>query len=293
MLKSMTAYASLEKTDQHLTVSVELRTYNSRGLDIALRVPPWYASLEEKIKALIAAKLVRGRVEGRLWVKDTSDKADAYEVDMVKARSFVAAMQILKAQLQLPGDVTLDQLAALPGVVRPVENIQAADEHWPFISQCLVEVLETLDQMRCLEGAHTGTDLSQRLDLIEVQLGQIEQSVSGLPEQYREKLQARIESLAKGIVELDPMRIAQEAALMADRSDISEEIARARSHIVQFRATIAAPEPAGRKLNFLLQEFNREFNTMGSKVGQAEIAHIIVAVKAEIEKLREQVQNIE
>lgn len=293
MLKSMTAYASLEKMDQQLTIGVELRTYNSRGLDIALRLPPWYASLEEKIKGLISGTLVRGRVEGRIWVKDTSDKADAYEVDMIKARSFVAAMQLLKSELKLPGEVTLDQLAALPGVLRPVDNIQTADAHWPLISQCLSEVLVVLDQMRCQEGAHMGVDLGQRLDLIEVQLGKIEQSVAGLPDLYRQKLQTRIESLTKGVVELDPMRIAQEAALMADRSDISEETVRARSHIAQFRATIEAPEPAGRKLNFLLQEFNREFNTMGSKVGQAEVAHIIVGVKAEIEKLREQVQNIE
>lgn len=293
MLKSMTAYASLEKMDQLLTIGVELRTYNSRGLDIALRLPPWYASLEEKIKGLISGTLVRGRVEGRIWVKDTSDKADAYEVDMIKARSFVAAMQLLKSELQLPGEITLDHLAALPGVLRPVDNVQTADAHWPLISQCLSEVLVVLDQMRCREGAHMGVDLGQRLDLIEVQLGKIEQSVAGLPDLYREKLQTRIESLTKGVVELDPIRIAQEAALMADRSDISEEIVRARSHIVQFRATIEAPEPAGRKLNFLLQEFNREFNTMGSKVGQAEVAHIIVGVKAEIEKLREQVQNIE
>ncbi|MDA8138398.1 MAG: YicC family protein [Desulfobacteraceae bacterium] len=293
MIKSMTAYAVLEKSEQELTVGIELRTYNSRGLDIALRIPPWYASLEEKIKTAIAAKLVRGRVEGRIWVKDTSERSDAYEVDMVKARSFVAAMQTLKAELQLPGEVTLEQLSALPGVMRPVDNAQTVDEHWPLIAGCLAEVLVVLDQMRAKEGSHTEADLAQRLGLIESQLTQIEQSVAGLLDQYREKLQARIDALTQGIVTLDPMRIAQEAALMADRSDISEEITRARSHIAQFRATMAADEPAGRKFNFLLQEFNREFNTMGSKVGQAEVAHIIVAVKTEIEKLREQVQNIE
>lgn len=293
MLRSMTAYASLEKTDQLLTVGVELRTYNSRGLDIALRIPPWYASLEEKIKGLIGGQLVRGRVEGRIWARDASEKADAFEVDMVKARSYVAALLNVKTQLQLPGEISLEQLAALPGVIRSAENLQVADEHWPLMAQCLSEVLAVLDGMRCREGANTGADLVQRLDAIEAHLEQIEQSVGGLLDQYREKLQARIEALTQGVIELDPMRITQEAALMADRSDISEEIARARSHIAQFRAIIAAPEPAGRKLNFLLQEFNREFNTMGSKVGKAEIAHTIVAVKAEIEKLREQVQNIE
>jgi uncharacterized protein (TIGR00255 family) len=157
----------------------------------------------------------------------------------------------------------------------------------------LSEALASLDQMRLQEGNHIGEDFAQRLELIETHLDAIEKEAAGLPALYRDKLTSRIESLTQGVVELDPVRIAQEVAVMADRSDISEEIVRARSHMLQFRALAKGPEPAGRQLNFLLQEFNREFNTMGSKIGQADLAHSIVAVKAEIEKLREQVQNIE
>jgi uncharacterized protein (TIGR00255 family) len=293
MLKSMTAYACEEKSDQALTVGVEMRAYNSRHLDIALRLSAGYAVLEEKIKAQIAAKVVRGRIEVRIWVKDASEKATAFEVDMVKARAFCQAAAALKTEMKLSGDLTLEHLLGLPGVIQPAENLQTADLHWPLMADCLAKVLENLDSMRRREGDHLHADFVQRLDWIEDQLKVIEASADGLLAIYRDRLQSRIDALTQGVVTLDPMRIAQEAALMADRSDISEEIVRAQSHISQFRSIMQDDEPSGRKLNFLLQEFNREFNTMGSKVGQADIAHTIVAVKAEIEKLREQVQNIE
>lgn len=293
MLKSMTAYASEERSDQTLTVGVEMRAYNSRHLDIALRLSSGYASLEEKIKAQIAARVVRGRIEVRVWVKDASEKASAFEVDAVKARAFCQAASALKSELKLSGDLTLEHLLALPGVIQSAENLQAADLHWPLMADCLTKVLENLDRMRWREGEHLRIDFVQRLDWIEAQLKVIEAGTDGLLAQYRDRLQARIEALTQGVVTLDPMRIAQEAALMADRSDISEEIVRAKSHIAQFRSVLDGDEPGGRKLNFLLQEFNREFNTMGSKTSQAAVSHTIVAVKAELEKMREQVQNIE
>ncbi len=293
MLKSMTAYAGIEKSVQDLTVNIEMRSYNSRHLDMAIRLPHGFASLEEKVKGVIASSLVRGRIEVRIWAKDTSEKACAFEVDMVKARAFHMAVQNLKDQLNLAGEMSLDRLLDVTGIILPRESSEAIDDFWPLIEETLKEVLTTLDQMRLQEGSHTGEDFSRRLAMIEAYLDQIEEGAEGLPAMYRGKLSARIEALTKGVVELDPVRVTQEAAILADRSDISEEIVRSRSHILQFRSFMEGPEPAGRKLNFLLQEFNREFNTMGSKIGQADLAHLIVAVKAEIEKLREQVQNIE
>jgi uncharacterized protein (TIGR00255 family) len=195
--------------------------------------------------------------------------------------------------LNLAGELSVDRLIDVSGIIQPVENNVAVDTGWPLIETVLSEALVALDQMRTQEGEHIGEDFAQRLALIENRLDEIEKEAEGLPTLYREKLSARIETLTKGVVELDPVRIAQEVAILADRSDISEEIVRARSHIQQFRSLVDGPESAGRQLNFLLQEFNREFNTMGSKIGQAGLAHAIVAVKAEIEKLREQVQNIE
>ena len=293
MLKSMTAYANEEKIEGELSVGAEIRSYNSRFLDISLRLPSGFATLEEKVKSLIAAHLTRGRVELRIWIKDASEKACVYEVDSVKANAYVSALRMLREGLNLPGEVTLDHLMSVPGIVQKVENSQAAESYWPLIADCLTQALTTLDQMRREEGRHIGEDFAQRLNYMEEQVDRIEKTTQGMLDHYRDKLQARIEALTKGIVEIDPMRIAQEAALMADRSDISEEIVRARSHIAQFKAGMQGQEPAGRTLNFLLQEFNREFNTMGSKVGQADLSHIVVGLKAEIEKLREQVQNIE
>ncbi len=293
MLKSMTAYATNETNEQNISVSVEIRTYNSRHLDIMLRLPSGYLNLEEKIKGLLSSAIVRGRVEVRLKITDVSETAGAYEVDLNKAKAYFAALEQLKSALNLKGGPSLDSIAAVPGVLQPAENGRDSEASWPSIVSCMQPALDELDRMRRQEGAFLEKDFLQRLERMEQGIDQIEQMAAGLVDQYREKLLARIDALTQGTVELDPMRVAQEIAILADRSDISEEIVRARSHIAQFRTTMEADEPAGRKLNFLLQEFNREFNTMGSKIGQADIAHIVVDMKAEIEKMREQVQNIE
>lgn len=293
MLKSMTAYATNETNEQNISVSVEIRTYNSRHLDIMLRLPSVYLNLEEKIKGLISSAIVRGRVEVRLKITDDSAAAGAYEVDLNKAKAYFSALEQLKSALNLKGGPSLDSIAAVPGILQLAENGQDSEASWPLSVSCMQQALDELDRMRRQEGAFLEKDFLQRLKRLEQGIDQIEQMAAGLVDQYREKLLARIDALTQGTVELDPMRVAQETAFLADRSDISEEIVRARSHIAQFRTIMAADEPAGRKLNFLLQEFNREFNTMGSKIGQADIAHIVVDMKAEIEKMREQVQNIE
>jgi len=293
MLKSMTAYACEEISRNEVTVGVEIRAYNSRHLDVALRVPAGFAPFEEKIKSTIGACVMRGRIEIRLRIKDFSEQAFAYEVDTVKAKAYQVALKTLKEALQVTGEATLMDLAALPGVIQPAENNEVIETYWPLVLECLTKALETLDRMRRVEGEHIRKDFVERLDLIENHLDNIEQVANAIPEQYRDKLRTRIETLTKGLVELDSARIAQEAAILADRSDISEEVVRARSHLAQFRGIIDSDLPSGRELNFLLQEFNREFNTMGSKIGQADVAHTIVTIKAELEKLREQVQNIE
>ncbi len=292
MVKSMTAYASVESMEQDVCTSVEIRSYNSRHLDLVLRLPTACTEFEERIKKQVAATYVRGRVEVRIKVKDLSGTACAYEIDLPGARAYLAAIRQLEKELNLASETPMTHLLNLPGLMTPTE-CRDAQGYWPAISAGLQQALESVEQMRRNEGEFLEGDLGQRLDFIEAQLIRIEGATRGLLPIYRDKLQSRIEALTQGLVELDSARIAQEAAMLADRSDISEEIVRARSHIQQFRDILGADEPAGRKLNFLLQEFNREFNTMGSKMGQADAAHIIVAVKAEIEKLREQVQNIE
>jgi uncharacterized protein (TIGR00255 family) len=195
--------------------------------------------------------------------------------------------------LQLNDAVTLDQLLEGRDMILAAEKETDADQVAAVITRAVDMALAGLDDMRTVEGRNLALDLLARMDDIESRMDVIEADAAALPEIYRQRLVDRMETLTRGVEGFDPVRLAQEAALLADKSDISEEIVRARSHIQQFRDIADADEPGGRKLNFLIQEFNREFNTMGSKSGKAALSHTIVELKSELEKIREQVQNIE
>jgi uncharacterized protein (TIGR00255 family) len=277
-----------------LTISAEIRSYNSRHLDVVLRLPMGYAGFEEKLKGLVSSAMERGRVELRVGIQDNSLAACTYQVDLFRAEAYCAAANQLNDNLKLGGaKPSLEHLLGVPGVIQLADNHVDVDNYWVLTESVVLEALAAHNQMRLREGEFIGQDLLQRLDFIERHLTDIESTATDMVIQYRDKLLTRVEALTQGHLEIDPSRLAQEAAIAADRSDISEETVRARSHILQFRAIMESNEPAGRKLNFLLQEFNREFNTMGAKAGQAALAHVIVDIKSEIEKLREQVQNIE
>ena len=293
MIKSMTAFAAAEDTVGELTVKIEVRSYNSRHLDIFLRIPPICQPIEEKIKGLIADRFARGRLETRVQLDDRSAEASALEIDLARAKAVLSALRELKSQFDFKDDITLDMLTGAGGILKTVEKPQEEDIIWPAIKNCMIGVLDDLETMRKKEGAFIAKDFKKRLKFIHAHLKQIRKKSNGLLNEYQERLKERISSLTQNIVELDPARIAQEAAFLADRSDISEEIVRAESHLNQFNEIINAVEPAGRKLNFLLQELNREFNTMGSKIGNAEVAHLVIEVKSELEKMREQIQNVE
>ena len=293
MIKSMTAYARTENTADALTVAVEARGYNSRHLDLSLRLTHGYQALEERIKKQVAQTVTRGRIEMNIQITYTADDACAYEVDLPKARAYLNAAEELRQALGLSDALRLDQILGVGGILRPREVARDPDQFWPQVSDCLRAALIDLDQMRAREGAFMAQDFELRLAEIKKRLDLIHKDAERLPGIYRDRLKERLAVLTEGIVEIDPERIAQEAAFLAEKSDISEEIVRAESHLQQFKALMDAEEPAGRKLNFLLQELNREFNTMGSKTSKFEAAHLIVEVKAELEKIREQVQNVE
>jgi len=294
MLKSMTAIAAVETIEEdNLSVRTEIRSYNSKNLDISLRMTAAWLALEERVKRTIAEKISRGRIEINLRVEDRSEAALAFDIDEAKAEAYHSALLRLKESLGLSGDIALEQVASVHGIIKPAETVRDPETDWPILSACLEQALGELTVMREKEGAFMANDLAGRLDFIESTLADIEGSAADITAQYRDKLSDRIARLTEGQVDLDAARITQEAAILADRSDISEEIVRAASHISQFREIMSGDGPAGRKLNFLLQEFNREFNTMGAKAGSAAISHKIVEVKSELEKMREQVQNIE
>jgi uncharacterized protein (TIGR00255 family) len=293
MIKSMTGFATAEFIDGDISVSTDIRAVNSRHLDLALRLPSTYSGIEERIKGLINRKIVRGRLEVKIQIKDATEGAATFEIDWARAEGMYAALKQLSDRLGLENEITVDHVLSVGGMIRPVDMLDNTETVGEAVEVCLSQALADLDIMRCKEGEFIARDLFARLDLIEGGLAEIRDNSANLIERYQERLMDRIAVLTKETVDIDPTRLAQEAAYLADRSDISEEIVRAESHIDQFRQIMESTEAGGRKLNFLLQELHREFNTIGSKIGHAETAHRVVEVKAELEKIREQIQNVE
>jgi uncharacterized protein (TIGR00255 family) len=293
MIKSMTAFARTEAGDALRSVVVEIRSYNSRHLDLVLRLPSAYAGLEDKVKGLVAAAVARGRVEVRLQIEAKTEEAVVFAVNAPRAVAYYRALTELKKLVNIDAPVTLEQLVGMGDIIKPAEGENDVSSFWPLIEENLGRALSDLDTMRRREGEYIAADIGRRIDGIAHILEQVETAASGLLEKYRDRLQERISALTDGIIAIDGDRIMQEAAILAERSDITEEIVRAASHLAQFRSLMLAEEPAGRKLNFLMQELNREFNTIGSKTDTSAIAHMVVDVKAELEKIREQVQNVE
>jgi uncharacterized protein (TIGR00255 family) len=293
MMKSMTAYARVEKSTENTTVSVEIRAHNSRFLDHVLRLPQAYNPLEDKIKTLISEFVDRGRIDMKLQITDASETTPAFEINTPRAKAYYRALRELKAVLNLDDPVSLEQIATAGDVIKPLETHVDLERNWVLLEACLRQALEELDDMRRREGDFIATDMRHRLAMIARSLHHIAAESKDLPLYYRDRLKERIAALTNGLVETDPQRILQEAAILADKSDITEEIVRAESHLKQFQAIMQADEPAGRKLNFLLQELHREFNTIGAKTEKSVVSHLVVEVKSELEKIREQLQNVE
>ena len=292
MIKSMTAYAKAESKGT-VSVNLEIRSYNNRYLDLVLRLPQQYLPLEERIKSVVVEKIARGRVELKMQIISEPSEAISFEINRPKAVAYFQALVQLRDELKIKAPIALEQIAAVSDIIKPVETELQLDQIWPVVHDCLTRALVDLEQMRTREGEYIAADIGRRIQQIQQWLADIGKQSSNLVNGYRERLTERITALTEGIVSIDPDRIAQEAAILADRSDITEELVRAGSHLAQFAAVLKSGEPAGRKLNFLLQELNREFNTVGSKTDKSSVAHLVVEVKAEIEKIREQIQNIE
>ncbi|MBF0468077.1 MAG: YicC family protein [Desulfamplus sp.] len=310
MIKSMTAYAETSNIEHCIRCDVEIRSYNSRHLDIALYLPRSFSRYEEGIKKMISSKLSRGRIEIRISIEDQSEDAAQFQVDLPRAQAYYKALCQLKDQFSLESAISIEHILDGKEMIRPAEKHMDDDAVvWGAISKAVSCALDNLEAMRASEGDNLAKDLAERMDYIEDALSKVEHEATSLPQIYKDRLMERISVLMTtngtkhGITAghgsqniehlIDTVRLSQEAAILADKSDISEEIVRARSHIALFRDIISSPEPGGRKLNFLIQEFNREFNTMGSKSGRAELSHMIVDLKSELEKIREQIQNIE
>jgi uncharacterized protein (TIGR00255 family) len=276
-------------------VSVDLKTVNNRFLDVHLRAGTELSGLESLIRKRVGEQLSRGRVEVAISI-DRSNEV-SYEVNRPLITGFIEAMRTVQRDFNLPGEPDVNLLARLPGALQPVRSGGLTEEMTRAVEGALDLALADLNRMREREGAALAAEMRSRLDEIARQIPLVEAVAGDLVEAYRARLQKRIsELLARDgleIVELDQGRLAQEVAYLADRSDITEELARLRSHVTQFREGVDSNAEVGKRLDFLLQEFNREANTVLSKSTDTTIKEAALAIKTEVEKLREQVQNIE
>jgi len=292
MMISMTGYGRSEEVWSGGTVTAELRSVNHRFCEIVVRLPKVLSALEEELKRMIQQRCARGRVELTVSVSGGKDAGKQLSLDQALARQYHALLRDLKKQLRLSGPIDVAMLAGYRDLItvsdRPVDEkglLQTA-------KRVTVEALSMLDQMRRREGAALMKDLTHRLDIVREEIGYVEQRAPHVAQEYLVRLKARVAKLAE-LPDLDEGRLSQELALYADRCDISEEATRLGSHLAQFDTTLQSEEPVGRTLDFLLQEIGREVNTIGSKANDADIARHVVRLKGELEKIREQVQNIE
>jgi uncharacterized protein (TIGR00255 family) len=290
--KSMTGFGRGEAEAKGRRWTVEIRCVNHRYLDLKIKLPKGYAGLEEKVRKCLTAVLVRGRVDVALSVSGDFSDLQEIEANHSLASTYYDALAKLADQLDLPNDVSLLRLASYPDVLVLNQRAEDLDEVWPSMEMALVEALNVCDKMRREEGEAMAADLQERLGQFADVVSKIEERIPGLLQEREAKLKERLEKLL-GNVQLDPQRLAQEVAILSDKTDVTEEIVRLGSHIKQFRAFLESEEATGRKIDFLLQEFLREVNTMASKINDADIAHLTVNLKAELEKMREQIQNIE
>ncbi len=288
----MTGYGRGEAEKQGRLFSVEVRCVNNRYLDAKIKVPRDYSVLEDPIRKMISAFHNRGRVDLSLSVTgDFSDLVDV-RINREVAVAYQKSLRGLADLLGIEADLSLSQFAQLPDVLVREQRAENIDELLPAVNTAVHDALKSCEQMRAREAAALGEDLRLRLASFASVLDEVEKRVPILIEQRECSLQERLQKLL-GSVELDPLRIAQEVAVLADKTDVTEELVRLRSHIVQFEQMLQDTGAVGRKLDFLIQEFLREVNTMASKINDADIAHMMVALKSELEKMREQVQNIE
>ncbi|MCR5681706.1 MAG: YicC family protein [Clostridiales bacterium] len=297
MLKSMTAFGRARRmsSDGALDITAELRSVNSRYLDVTVRMSRQVAHLEDKVKAYLAeAGITRGKVEVYVGVDVLETRGLEVLVDHEAARSYIAALEDLRDTFGLKDDISVMRVAANRDLFTTKKPEEDDERDWAEIRTVLTEAVAGFSQMRAKEGENLCADLTGKLETLEGMAAKVktlsEEDIAGYPA----KLEARIRQfLADFDAEASEQRILTEAAIFADKAAIDEELVRLASHFKAFREILSSDEAAGRKLDFLVQEINRETNTIGSKAGNAQIAHLVVDMKTEIEKIREQIQNLE
>jgi uncharacterized protein (TIGR00255 family) len=292
MLKSMTGFGRAEGETTLGRVVVESRSVNHRYCDINTKLPKRLSFFENRIKEIIRSQVSRGRIDVSLRLDTVGEEKVQLSVDLELAQQYYRVLQDLREKLQLKDEVTLNLLAGAKDLITAKEESGDIEPYWQEILPILKQSFKNMDDMKRLEGESLTKDLKQRLEHIAQQLQIIKQQFPSHLKANLSRLHERLRSLLEGM-EIDPLRFQQEIAFLAERTDITEEIVRAESHLAQFSSLLEGNEPVGRKMDFLLQEIHREVNTVSSKVNDAEISQRVVEMKSELEKIREQVQNIE
>lgn len=294
MISSMTGYGRAEAVDNEKKIVVEMRSLNHRYLEISLRLPNLFFPLETDIKRKIGEHFFRGRIDVSIKMDQDNgtEGADRYKLNLPLLRNYHFLLEEMKKELNLADEITLGLLSRFKDVFIPVEIVPDVEAYWAKVEPVFNEALVNLQAMRKMEGDILYRDLVDRMTLIRKSLDEIIGRTPVLLEEYHRRLAARVQELTTGLV-VDEARLAQEVAVMAERSDITEETVRFRSHLEQFESMINSAEAVGRKIDFLIQEMGREINTIGSKSSDALISRQVIEIKSELAKLREQVQNIE
>ena len=292
MLKSMTGFGRGEAYGQGRKFVIELKAVNHRYLDIVVRLPRMLNFLEDRVRKLIQSGVARGRIDIFFAMEQLAEKNTAVKVDKVLGASYYKAMIELQKDLQLSGDIRVLDIAQLPDVLVLHEVEEDVEAWWPVVQEAVILALEDIQKMRIAEGEQLGKDIANRINKISLMKSEIEKIAPLVVEDYRIRLNRQLEDwLGENVP--DPVRVAGEIAIFADRSNITEEIVRLESHLKQVKSCLAGDEPVGRKLDFIVQEMNREINTIASKANSVDITGLVVDVKSELEKIREQIQNVE
>ena len=292
MIKSMTGYGSAERTGCNKKFTVEIRSVNHRYSDVNVKTPRSYAFLEEAIRKVLGKGISRGKVDVFLSVEGLNGETGAVSVNMDIAKGYYAALSELREALDVTDTITLRDIARFSDVFSVERAEENAEEVTALVCEAAKEAVLAHGAMREKEGAELFRDLSGNTDALEKLVDEVEARTPKIVSEYRARLEARMREILENVA-IDEGRLLNEVAIFADKVNVNEELIRLRSHIKQMRAFLEAEEPIGRKMDFLVQEMNREINTIGSKSNDLAVAKLVIDIKAVIEKLREQIQNVE
>lgn len=291
-MQSMTGFGRAEKKTKAGVWTAEISTVNNRYLEYTIRLPRHLNALEMPIRQLLAEQLNRGKITLTVNFEEAEESDGRYPINKAAARAYFRQLESIRKELKLKPEISINDLLALPAVSLPEKEEAADDRTWKALQPVIAKAVKELSSMRAKEGEAMARDMKQRLALAKDLISKVEKQTPEIVKALREKLLVRVKELMTEPIR-DEVRLEEEIAYIADRTDVSEECTRFRSHLDQYAETLKRKEPVGKRLNFILQEMNREVNTIGSKCSDIAISSIVIQLKEEVEKLREQVQNVE